>query len=79
MATQLLEDARAAQEIAQLDFDAAVQSLSDAEAGGITEEIEAAMLARNEASVLLQSATTFTTMSEEILATSSSITTEMAQ
>ena len=48
----------------------------DAEAGGITEEIEAAMLARNEASVLLQSAMTFTTMSEEILASSSSITVE---
>lgn len=47
--------------------------------GGTTEEIEAATLAVNEASVLLESATTFTMTSEQILANSMTVTVEQAE
>ena len=59
MATELLQDAISAQEIAQNEFDAAMDALTAAESG-TTEEIEAATLVRDEAMMTLTSAMTFT-------------------
>ena len=59
MATELLQDAISAQEIAQMEFDAAMDALTAAESG-TTEEIEAATLVRDEAMMTLTSAMTFT-------------------
>ena len=60
MATELLQDAMSAQEIAQMAFDNAMKDLAAAESSGTTEEIEAATLVRDEAMMTLTSAMTFT-------------------
>ena len=79
MATELLENARSSQEIAQNEFDMAMETLTSAETSGTTEEIEAATLARDEAMMRLTSATSDTEAAEMELSDAMAITTEQAQ